>query len=41
MERYFDLPDISQLIKTLTNHRATYRYKPQRAILIIAFQKIS
>ncbi len=27
--------------KHVTDHRATYRYKPQRAILIIAFQKIS
>ena len=27
--------------KHVTDHRATYRYKPQRVILIIAFQKIS
>lgn len=37
------LPPLMKSIqqKHVTDHRVTYRYKPQRVILIIALQKIS
>lgn len=34
MERYFASYDIVNSIKSLTNHRVAYCYKPQRVILI-------